>query len=45
MFISTPSRADGARTTSAGLSEGLPEHVADFVRESGCLLIDGEMDM
>ena len=43
MSISTPNRAtNGAPPTSAGLSEGLPQYVQDFVRKPRRLLIDGE---
>jgi phenylacetaldehyde dehydrogenase len=42
MPISTPNRANGAPPTSAGLSEGLPQYVQDFVRKPRRLLIDGE---
>ena len=35
-------RPTGRPPTSAGLSEGLPQHVQDFVRKPGRLLIDGE---
>ena len=43
MSISTPSRTtNGAPPTSAGLSEGLPQYVQDFVRKPRRLLIDGE---
>jgi|HubBroStandDraft_6_1064221.scaffolds.fasta_scaffold465769_2 hypothetical protein len=42
MSISTPNRPNGAAPTSAGLSEGLPQYVQDFVRRPPGLLIDGE---
>jgi phenylacetaldehyde dehydrogenase len=42
MPISTPNRANGAPPISAGLSEGLPQYVQDFVRKPRRLLIDGE---
>ena len=42
MSISTPNRPNGAPPTSAGLAEGLPQYVQDFVRSPRRLLIDGE---
>jgi phenylacetaldehyde dehydrogenase len=45
MSISTPNRATNAAAspqTSAGLPGALPQHVQDFVRKPGRLLIDGE---
>jgi hypothetical protein len=42
MSISTPHHANGAPPASAGLSEGLPPYVEDFVREPRLLLIDGK---
>jgi hypothetical protein len=43
MTISTPGRVtNGAPPTSAGLSEGLPWYVEDFLSRPGRLLIDGE---
>jgi hypothetical protein len=42
MSISTSNRPNGATPTSAGLSEGLPQYVQDFVRKPRRLLIDGE---
>jgi hypothetical protein len=42
MSISTPNRPNGAPPTSAGLSEGLPQYVQDFVRKPRRLLIDGQ---
>ena len=43
MAISTPHPAtNGAPRTSVGAFEGLPQHVQDFVRKPGRLLIDGE---
>jgi predicted Fe-S protein YdhL (DUF1289 family) len=38
----TPHQTNGAPPASAGLSEGLPPYVEDFVREPRLLLIDGK---
>ena len=44
MPLSTPGRAtNGAPPTSAGLSEGLPQHVQDFLRKPRRLPIDGQI--
>ena len=43
MSVSTAGRAtNGSPPTSAGLSDGLPRYVQDFVRKPRRLLIDGD---